>query len=372
MSASEVRASYEELTGIATKFTQASERNQQSLQQIERAAQRLTGGSWQGRGSEAFAREMQTLLLPALRRLVVALAQGGTTVRKIQQLMRQAEEEAAALFNKQAEGPGMGGGPGDGSATGDAPGAGGGAAPGGAGAPPQMTMADLFNSVVAGNDAATKDSPYNPVTIKQIGPNEYVVEIAGTKADSVWGSNGWVSALVTGFSPSSPYYNDIRAMVDNLPPGATIHLAGHSQGGHDALFLAQDQGLINKFNIATVTTFGTSTIHKEYNNESQYHNYMIQTDVLGIVHDGVYGAIESAALPGISQWLRADDVRNTYLSPLQWNPVNSHGDYGNHPDMQGMPAPFEIKQPPVIVDQMTLPGVNQNSPGSWWDRLWGR
>ncbi len=368
MSAPEVRASYDELTGIANKFTTSSERHQQSLQQIERMAQRLTGQSWQGRGSDAFAREMQSLLLPGLRRLVAALAEGGATVRKIQALMRQAEEEAAVLFNGQAQGPGMGGGPGEGGApAGDSPGAGSPAN----GAPSQMTMADLFKSVAGGNDAATKDSPYNPVTIKQIGPNEYVVEIAGTKADSVWGSNGWVSALITGFSPSSPYYNDVRAMVDNLPPGATIHLAGHSQGGHDALFLAQDKALLDKYNIATVTTFGTSTIHKEYNNESQYHNYMIQTDVLGIVHDGVYGTIEGIVAPIISPLTRMDDVRNTYLSPLHWNPVQSHGDYGDHPDMKAINTPFTIKQPPVVVDQMTLPGVNQNSPKSWWDRLWG-
>jgi WXG100 family type VII secretion target len=367
MSASEVRANYEELTGIANTFLKASERNQQSLQQVERTAQRLTSQSWQGRGSDAFAREMQSLLLPGLRRLVAALAQGGTTVRKIQTLMREAEEEAAALFNGQAQGPGMGGGPGDGSAqAGDGSGAGAGTG----GTPPQMTMADLFKSVAGGNDAKDKNSPYNPVTIKQIGDNEYVVEIAGTKADSWWGNNGWISALVTGFSPSSPYYNDVRAMVDKLPPGATIHLAGHSQGGHDALFLAQDKGLLDKYNIATVTTFGTSTIHKEYNNESQYHNYMIKTDVLGIVHDGVYGTIEGVVAPIISPLTRMDDVRNTYLSPLHWNPVQSHGDYGDHPDMKAIGTPFTIKQPPVVVDQMTLPGVNTNSPKSWWDRFW--
>jgi WXG100 family type VII secretion target len=118
MSASEVRAAYEELSTIAHRFMKASEKHQQDLQRVQRAATRLHQQGWEGKGSDAFFQEMERVVLPALRRLCTALAQGGTTLQKIQTVMRNAEEEAARLFQGQASGGGEtmigGGGSGEG------------------------------------------------------------------------------------------------------------------------------------------------------------------------------------------------------------------------------------------------------------------
>lgn len=116
MSASEVRATYEELSTVARRFVQASEKHQQDLQRVQQASTRLHHQGWEGKGSDAFFQEMERVVLPAMRRLCTALAQGGTTVQKIQTVMRNAEEEAARLFQGQA---GNGGSQSNGSGGGD-------------------------------------------------------------------------------------------------------------------------------------------------------------------------------------------------------------------------------------------------------------
>lgn len=121
MSASEVRATYEELSTVARRFVQASEKHQQDLQRVQQVSTRLHRQGWEGKGSDAFFQEMERVVLPAMRRLCNALAQGGSTVQKIQSVMRNAEEEAARLFQGQASGggdPTVGGG-GDGEGLGD-------------------------------------------------------------------------------------------------------------------------------------------------------------------------------------------------------------------------------------------------------------
>ncbi len=113
MSAAQVQAAYEDLSTIAARFQKASESHQQDLQRLQNSATRLHRGGWEGKGSDAFFQEMERVVLPALRRLTKALADGGRTVQRIQSTLRTAEEEAARLFQGQAESgnnPAMAGG----------------------------------------------------------------------------------------------------------------------------------------------------------------------------------------------------------------------------------------------------------------------
>lgn len=104
MSASEIKASYDDLSTIAGRFLKAAESHQQDLQRVQNNATRLHRGGWQGKGSDAFFQEMERVVLPAMRRLTKALADGGRTVQRIQSTLRTAEEEAARLFQGQASG----------------------------------------------------------------------------------------------------------------------------------------------------------------------------------------------------------------------------------------------------------------------------
>lgn len=108
MSTELIQSNYESLEQVAARF----EKNRESIQQMHTALNRKAQAlakTWEGRGSQAFQREMQSTLFPALQRLTNALAQAGATTRKISQSVSNAEQEASSLFKGQAS-SGMGGG----------------------------------------------------------------------------------------------------------------------------------------------------------------------------------------------------------------------------------------------------------------------
>jgi WXG100 family type VII secretion target len=95
--ADEVKADYEQLEQVANKFSSQSEEIQQVLQQVRNNMEKLEP-DWIGRGSDAFFREMQSEVLPAVQRLQQALEEANRVTKEVVQTMQQAEEEASAPF----------------------------------------------------------------------------------------------------------------------------------------------------------------------------------------------------------------------------------------------------------------------------------
>lgn len=93
-----VRADYDELARIATLFRRQAGQSQRLLSNLTRNLQSLEGGDWVGRGADAFYREMDLEVLPALKRLAAALEQAQHTTAQINAIMQQAEDDAAQLF----------------------------------------------------------------------------------------------------------------------------------------------------------------------------------------------------------------------------------------------------------------------------------
>lgn len=110
MSSPIIQADYEKLAEIASRFERRSSDTAQMLQAINRMANVLVDGDWEGRGLQAFHTEMMVDVLPALRRLIEALAQSGATTLEIAQIMRAAEEEAARPFQSDGVGADSGSG----------------------------------------------------------------------------------------------------------------------------------------------------------------------------------------------------------------------------------------------------------------------
>jgi WXG100 family type VII secretion target len=113
MSADTIQSQYENLQQVAQRFARRAETIQQLHSNVTRQTQKLAG-TWEGKAATAFMQEMRTTLFPGLQRLSKALEQSSRTTTKIAQVLRQAEEEAARLFQGKAEGgfpaEGMGGG----------------------------------------------------------------------------------------------------------------------------------------------------------------------------------------------------------------------------------------------------------------------
>jgi WXG100 family type VII secretion target len=72
------------------------------MEQLDRRLSQQVGhmqnGGWVGKGADAFYTEIDQIIHPALRRLHVALCEAQNVTLQISQVMQQAEEEAANLF----------------------------------------------------------------------------------------------------------------------------------------------------------------------------------------------------------------------------------------------------------------------------------
>lgn len=92
-----IQAQYDVLSNVAERFGSQAQANEAMASRVQ-LAMRALEDSWQGRGSTAFFREMNSDMLPALRRLVGALQQAQTVTARISEIVRHAEEEAAQPF----------------------------------------------------------------------------------------------------------------------------------------------------------------------------------------------------------------------------------------------------------------------------------
>lgn len=98
MPAPRVRADFDPLQRLTANFRKESDNTQQTLQRIRQAMNTLEGGNWVGKGADKFYAEMNDAVLPSLKRLAAALETAGVTTDKISRIMKQAEDDAAALF----------------------------------------------------------------------------------------------------------------------------------------------------------------------------------------------------------------------------------------------------------------------------------
>ncbi len=98
MSADIIQAQYEQLENIANRFSQEAENNGVLAQKVAQAVQALQNGAWEGQGAAAFFAEMETTTNPALQRLIHALEEAQRVTLTVKEIIRAAEEEAAAPF----------------------------------------------------------------------------------------------------------------------------------------------------------------------------------------------------------------------------------------------------------------------------------
>lgn len=159
-----IRVDYDQMDKASRVFSTESENVKRTIDNLKGVIETLEGGDWIGKGAEAFYQEWNSLVLPALKRLMEALAMAGRVTIEIKGIFEQAEEETSGVFSQflasigdagaadfraagaiamgeiggsvaAGGGGGGGGGGGTGGAEGKAPasGGGGGGAGGGAG-----------------------------------------------------------------------------------------------------------------------------------------------------------------------------------------------------------------------------------------------
>lgn len=131
MSNEVIQAKFDELERIARQFERRAQAIDELRSQLQRSAQPLEQGGWQGRGSAAFFGEMNGQLMPATQRLRQALDDARSVTLQAIQILRSAEQEAAAPFRGDSGANGNGASGGSGSFAGASASAAGGGSGGG-------------------------------------------------------------------------------------------------------------------------------------------------------------------------------------------------------------------------------------------------
>jgi len=124
MSAPRVRSDFDQLKSIAGQFNTAAETTNGMIQNLNSKLEQLRGKDWVGKGADKFIGEMDSSVLPSLKRLSKAMSSASRVTNQISKIMKQAEDDAAALFKGALAAGGVAGG---------AAGAGGSASDGGSG-----------------------------------------------------------------------------------------------------------------------------------------------------------------------------------------------------------------------------------------------
>lgn len=106
MPAPRVRADHQQLNQLAQKFGQQSEAINALQQNVKSKMQVLEGRDWVGKGATKFYNEMNSSVLPSVKRLSTALAHAKEVTLKISKIMQQADDDVAALFRGGEAGKG--------------------------------------------------------------------------------------------------------------------------------------------------------------------------------------------------------------------------------------------------------------------------
>ena len=84
----------EQLAQIAKKFQSEADELNQLLSSTRNKIGSLRSSGWVGRGSDQFYNEMESLVLPAVQRLVAALNTASTQVNSIMKIYDDAQNQA--------------------------------------------------------------------------------------------------------------------------------------------------------------------------------------------------------------------------------------------------------------------------------------
>lgn len=94
----EIRADYDQLGQVASRFTNQSQAIEGMLREVRSRLEKLEDKGWIGQGADAFFAEMRGEVVPAVTRLIEALHEGAQVTNEISRHIHEAEEQASATF----------------------------------------------------------------------------------------------------------------------------------------------------------------------------------------------------------------------------------------------------------------------------------
>lgn len=283
--------------------------------EIERLAGRVRAIPWQSPGRERCVNAVEQLK----KQIQVAAQQGLELSRRIRAEVDEWEEAAASFgaVGAVAAIP-VGGG------TGLPP----------IGQPPK-NMQELARMV---QDLYIRDENgnYTPIRVIQIGPNEYLMMIAGTQGGQ--DANNWNSAFRSGLGLPGDYLKQCKSIALALPAGAVINFAGHSQGGMMGNQLAADPEVQEHLKVKSVTTFG-SPVNAEPQDDVVNKRYAAKGDITPLASNEVLDVLN----PFKDRDEELQDLEQHEI-PGDKDLGKAHAIYGESEALKSEALPFEISQ----------------------------
>jgi WXG100 family type VII secretion target len=102
-----VRVSYEMMKKFQNSFRGQEAAVQQTTQKLTKVIEQLRGGDWIGEGATAFFNEMDSEVIPAMKRLQSAMAEGDKVSKEIEKLQHETESSIESLFTEWLSGVGV-------------------------------------------------------------------------------------------------------------------------------------------------------------------------------------------------------------------------------------------------------------------------
>jgi WXG100 family type VII secretion target len=93
------RGDYDELKTIASRWQQEAEAINQMNSNLASCIQTLEGGDWIGQGARAFFAEMNSTVMPSLKRLNKALASAAKNTNNIATEIKATEDATSGVLN---------------------------------------------------------------------------------------------------------------------------------------------------------------------------------------------------------------------------------------------------------------------------------
>jgi WXG100 family type VII secretion target len=103
-----ILVNYEMMKKFSNSFQGQAAAVQQTTQKLTKVTEQLRGGDWIGEGANQFFNEMDSEVLPALKRLQSAMTEGDRVSKEIEKIQHETESSIVSLFkdilSKFAEG----------------------------------------------------------------------------------------------------------------------------------------------------------------------------------------------------------------------------------------------------------------------------
>lgn len=93
-----IRVSYEAMKKYQNSFRGQETAVQQTTQKLGKVIEQLRGGDWIGEGATAFFSEMDSEVIPAMKKLQNAMTEGDKVTKEIEKIQHETESSIESLF----------------------------------------------------------------------------------------------------------------------------------------------------------------------------------------------------------------------------------------------------------------------------------